>query len=191
MRTKKKARRQLRRRLSTLTDREIFLESYAACLRLLATDVWREAGTVMLYQAMPRELDVSHVLLESLRLGKRVALPRIDRVEDRIEAVAIACPNHAITLDEHGIREPRDGAPLDLATLDLVVVPGLGFDRTCRRLGRGRAYYDRFMARGGFRARTCGIAFEQQILAEIPVDSHDLPVEMVITDRSTHLRRRH
>jgi len=188
MLTKKKARRTLRKRLRGLSARDIFRKSYAACLKLLRTEQWRTAEMVMLYQAMPGELDATHAILESLRLGKRVAVPRIDWSDHSIHPVEIETLNHAITVDRHGIREPRDGAPLAVETLDLVAVPGLGFDRACRRLGRGSAFYDRFLSQAGFRAATLGIAFEEQLLPEIPVESHDRLVDGLITDRAIRMR---
>ena len=82
-----------------------------------------------------------------------------------------------------GIGEPAAGEAWPIEDIDLIVVPAVAYDRRGRRLGRGGGFYDRFLARGGLRARTCGLAFAQQIVQELPAESHDYPVEIVVTDR--------
>jgi 5-formyltetrahydrofolate cyclo-ligase len=63
--------------------------------------------------------------------------------------------------------------------VDLILVPGLAFDLRGRRLGRGKGYYDQLLR--GLRGITCGVAFDQQIVAEIPVEPHDVRVNCVLT----------
>jgi len=66
--------------------------------------------------------------------------------------------------------------------IDLVIVPGLGFDRQGNRLGRGGAYYDRFLASPGMHAKKWAVAFAEQILDAVPHDDKDIPVDAIITD---------
>jgi 5-formyltetrahydrofolate cyclo-ligase len=83
----------------------------------------------------------------------------------------------------HGFPEPRASLPsVGPGEIDLVIVPGLAFDPRGHRLGYGAGYYDRFLA-GLPNARTVGIGFDFQLLAEIPVGTHDLPVAWVVTER--------
>src|SRR5512134_176149 len=82
-----------------------------------------------------------------------------------------------------GVPEPeRNGGPGARAGFDLVVVPGLAYDRRGRRLGQGHGYYDRFLSGLNRSAPTVGLAFSWQIVPEVPVDSWDLPVDAIVTE---------
>ena len=79
-----------------------------------------------------------------------------------------------------GIREPGSGSPaISLHRIDLVLVPGLAFDERGNRLGRGRGDYDRLLE--GVRAIKCGVGFDSQLHAEIPVEPHDILLDCILT----------
>jgi 5-formyltetrahydrofolate cyclo-ligase len=82
-----------------------------------------------------------------------------------------------------GIREPLTGKPIPMDMIDLVIVPGLGFSTTGYRIGRGMGFYDRFLAQPDFIGRSCGLAFEEQVVEDLPVLDHDIPLSMLVTDR--------
>ena len=65
----------------------------------------------------------------------------------------------------------------------MVIVPGLGFTVGGHRIGRGMGFYDRFLAQGDFLGVSCGLALEEQVVEEIPVLDHDIPLSMLVTDR--------
>lgn len=88
----------------------------------------------------------------------------------------------------HGFPEPPPDAPVvPLASLDLVIVPGLAFDPTGHRIGYGAGYYDRALP-GCTRARKVGVAFELQIVIEVPARPLDVPVDLVVTEKRTYAR---
>ena len=91
--------------------------------------------------------------------------------------------DHIMELDEHGLRSPRDGAPLPTNLIDLVVVPGLAFDAHGHRLGRGGGYYDRFLSRLRKSAKSIGLAYEEQMIDQVPINEDDVSVKIVVTDR--------
>jgi 5-formyltetrahydrofolate cyclo-ligase len=76
------------------------------------------------------------------------------------------------------------GNPAPVADIDLVVLPGLGFDPFGNRLGRGRGFYDRFLAHRDYRAVSCGLALEEQFVESVPVGPHDMPIDMLVTDKN-------
>jgi 5-formyltetrahydrofolate cyclo-ligase len=86
-----------------------------------------------------------------------------------------------------GVREPIAGKPVPLEFIDLVIVPGLGFSNTGYRIGRGMGFYDRFLAQHDFLGVSCGLAFDEQIVADLPILDHDIPLSMLATDKG--LRR--
>ena len=87
-----------------------------------------------------------------------------------------------LTVSQMGIREPVAGIPFPISMIDMVIVPGLGFDEYGHRLGRGRGFYDRFLAHPEFKGVACGLAFEEQMAASVPVGPLDCHVDMLITD---------
>ena len=183
---KKKARRILRSRLRKMTDAAIFRQSYAACLKLCAIETWREARTVMLYLPMHRETDPTAAILDALRLNKRVCVPRIVPESRRLELVCIETLNAEMAVEANGIREPVGGAVIQPEDLDLIVVPGLGFNGQGGRLGRGGGFYDILLDHPNNKAVRCGLAFHQQILEPLPLEAHDQLVHQLITDRTCY-----
>ncbi len=87
-----------------------------------------------------------------------------------------------LAVSHMGIREPVSGLPFPISMIDLVIVPGLGFDEYGHRLGRGRGFYDRFLANPEFDGVACAMAFEQQLTPTVPVGPLDRHVDMLITD---------
>jgi len=81
-----------------------------------------------------------------------------------------------------GILEPAGSEIVEPGSIDFVLVPARGFDRSGNRLGRGGGYYDRYMSHPDFHAIRCGIAFAAQVLDAIPHDAHDLPVHILVTE---------
>ena len=88
-----------------------------------------------------------------------------------------------------GIREPTAGVPIPTPLINLVVVPGLGFDEFGNRLGRGRGFYDRFLSNLEFTGVACALAFEVQVTPTIPTEPLDRHVDMLVADET--VRRFH
>jgi 5-formyltetrahydrofolate cyclo-ligase len=180
---KKQARREIRSRVEAMSLDQKAHASRDACDRIPTLHQYDASHAVLLYMPMPTELDVTPLIERSLADGKVVAVPRTVWDERRMEAVEIRTIEDGATMVTHGVREPRDGRVVDPSELDLVVVPAMGFDESCNRLGRGGGFYDRFLADPQLRAVTVGIAFEAQIIHAIPTLRHDVRVDMVVTER--------
>jgi 5-formyltetrahydrofolate cyclo-ligase len=156
--------------------------SHAACQRLMGLDQFRHASTVMLYMPMSTEVDLSPVALRCFQIGKTVCVPKVVGHE----IIPIEVTNFDVAdmdLDGCGVRTPRCGQPVPPNLFDLVVVPGLAFDPMCRRLGRGGGYYDRFLPRLRKNTAAVGIAYDVQIVEEVPALPHDVTMDIVVTER--------
>ena len=152
----------------------------AICARLVAQPVWQNAQSVLLFAPMLDEPDVWPLAGVALREGKRVALPRYLAGAARYEAAWISNLTQDVTRGRYGIREPGAVCKVaDLKRLDLVLVPGVAFDWHGRRLGRGKGYYDRLLA--DVSGKTCGIAFDQQLVDVISVEPHDVLLNCILT----------
>jgi 5-formyltetrahydrofolate cyclo-ligase len=155
--------------------------SQAACDRLLALDAFRGARTVALYAAIGAEVDPARAVRAAAAAGKRLAWPRL-RAGTRALEFAVCAPEDLVA-GERGTRHPpAESGALPLEQLDCVVVPGVGFDRAGRRLGRGGGYYDATLAALPPGARRLALAFDLQLVDEVPGEPHDMAVEAVVTD---------
>lgn len=173
-------RKALRARLSSVSASDWDEGSRRIRERLVARPFWAASRRVLLFAALARELDISPLLAGDRGEGKTLALPRYDASRDAYEAAVIRDAEMDIVVGHYGIREPSDDCPsLPLISLDLVAVPGLGFDGNGRRLGRGRGYYDRLLAH--VRGIRCGIALDCQILPSVPAEPHDQLLDCILT----------
>jgi 5-formyltetrahydrofolate cyclo-ligase len=141
---------------------------------------WRNAQSVLFYAPLPEELDVWPLAESALSAGKTVALPRFVPRKKIYAAGAIRSAASDLAIGQFGIQEPADHcSELPLNRLDLVLVPGVAFDLHGRRLGRGKGFYDQLLA--AVRGTTCGVAFDEQIVSEIPVEPHDIHLNCILT----------
>ncbi len=116
----------------------------------------------------------------ALESGKAVLLPRFATENGTYEAVRVNDLKRDCAPGKFGITEPGPQCEVwPLNTLDLTLVPGLGFDLAGRRLGRGLGFYDRLLSR--ITGAKCGVAFDQQILGEIPAEGHDVRMDFILT----------
>jgi len=173
-------RRRIKECLAGLSAQQRLERSARACQSLQRQQVWINASSILFYAPMPQELDVWPLLGEALRLGKLAALPRYSTASDSYTACQVQDPFAEVKAARFGVREPVEGCPeIDLKRLDLILVPGVAFDLHGRRLGRGKGYYDRLL--GSVGGKTCGIAFDEQVVSEVPVEAHDLVLNCILT----------
>ena len=160
-------------------------KSSRACRAVIALPEFQAAGVVMIYIALAEELDPAEIAEEAWRRGKIVLAPRVDWKHwklRRMSPVRIRSLSSGLHRASYGLLEPVAGRSWPVARIDLVVVPGLAFDPAGNRLGRGAGFYDRFLARPQLRAATCGLTFSEQLCEQVPMNEHDRPVEVVVTD---------
>lgn len=156
----------------------------AACGHLIALPSYRSAETVLWYVSMPSELATAPAIEAALAQGKRVVVPWCDGEELglwRLESM------HELVPGTWGIPEPppaRRGDParrIAPEAIELVVVPGLAFDRYGRRLGHGKGYYDRLLVRSP--AVRAGLCHDAQVFPEVPAGPRDALMDWLVTER--------
>ena len=173
-------REQIRARLKNIPATVRVTISAQICQRLRENEVWSKACSVLFFAPMASEPDVWPLLAEALQTGKLVALPRFDPEKKNYAACEIRNLAEDLVSGKFGIREPHNSCPtLPLNRLDLILVPGVAFDLHGRRLGRGKGFYDQLLA--DVRGTTCGMAFDEQIVADIPMEPHDIPLNCILT----------
>ncbi|HLH53273.1 MAG TPA: 5-formyltetrahydrofolate cyclo-ligase [Verrucomicrobiae bacterium] len=177
---KARLRKEIRRRVESLSEEERNTASIRACSLIVRQKAWEQARAVLFYAPLKLELDVWPILDLALQGGKIVCLPRYEPLHDSYHACRIRNLAGEIGLGRFGIREPISSCPgYPLNQLDLVLVPGVAFDLHGRRLGRGKGFYDRLLrAVGGM---TCGVGFDEQIIERVPVEPHDSGLNCILT----------
>jgi 5-formyltetrahydrofolate cyclo-ligase len=179
---KEQLRAQLHKRMLSIPPDERVEKSRRACKSLISTPQFQSATSIMMYLSLPHEVDTSEAILHAWQLGKSVAVPKISWQQRRMIAVEINTLETGLSTSSLGLRSPTTGAPVPFEEIDLVVTPGIGFDKEGHRLGRGNAYYDRFFAEEKFRASKCGFAFNEQVINSMPVESNDIRMDLLVTD---------
>ena len=184
MSIKKEFRSKLRSSLADVTPEERHDLSVAATKLLVAQREFIKAQVVMLFLSTAQEVDTNMIALRSWADHKRVLAPKVSWEQRRMIPVEISSLDSDIQTGTMGIREPVDGLPFPVGDIDLIIVPGLGFDARGNRLGRGRGFYDRFLSHRDLHAVTCGLALEPQFVGTVPHDDTDVKVNMLVTDQN-------
>jgi 5-formyltetrahydrofolate cyclo-ligase len=154
--------------------------SEIACQRILALEAYKNASTVLCYHSVGGEVDTLELIERMRSDGKAVCLPAI-LGKGVMEARRMDC----LVPGPYGIPCP-EGPLVPPEAIDLIVVPGLAFDRFCHRLGQGGGYYDRYLPQ--CRGTAAGLAFECQVVDELPCEDHDVQLDFVATEKALYIR---
>jgi 5-formyltetrahydrofolate cyclo-ligase len=147
--------------------------------RLFSIPQMTSGGSVLLFYSFGSEIGTSGMAQRVLAHGKRLLLPYLDGAG--MEAAEVQ-PGEDLAASSYGPKEPARRQPVDPATVDVVITPGLAFDRSGHRLGYGGGHYDRYLARLGPGALRIGIAFAEQVIDRVPAGPGDQRVHLVVTD---------
>jgi 5-formyltetrahydrofolate cyclo-ligase len=148
--------------------------------RLLTLPELASARAVLLFYSFGTEIPTAVLARRLLERGFRVLLPYL--AGDAMEAAEVR-PGDRLEATDYGPKEPVKRAPVDPTQVDVVVSPGLAFDRLGHRLGYGGGHYDRYLTRLHANAARIGIGFGVQIVDEVPAEETDEPVDVIVTDQ--------
>jgi 5-formyltetrahydrofolate cyclo-ligase len=181
-------RRQLRERLKGLPDSEQQEASARVRQRLTEQPVWQSARAILCYLPTAREPNLWPLVLDALAQGRQIVMPRYVSMQGAYEPALVQDIARDLRPGHLRIPEPDAHCPTFPAKqLDLALVPGIGFTLDGGRLGRGQGYFDRLLAEvPGFK---CGVAFDCQVIPEIPIEPHDVRLDCLLTPTRWHLCR--
>jgi 5-formyltetrahydrofolate cyclo-ligase len=134
----------------------------------------------MFYFSFGGEVSTEEMIKAAKKLGKIVVVPVCRNACDRIMNPCLLTSGAKLEKGPYGVREPVEHDPIDIKNLDLVIVPGLAFDKKGNRLGRGKGCYDMFLKRLSSTTSSIGLAYDFQILPSIPTTKADVSVDRVI-----------
>lgn len=174
---KKEIRRQIRELKKKFSAEEKKAMSESIWEKIEENLYFRKARTILLYWSMEDEV-YTHDFVQKWAGRKNTLLPCVvgdELVIRHFDGMDGLCPGAG-----YGIPEPVDGFLAALDEIDVVIVPGVAFDRKGNRLGRGKGYYDKMLCCTS--AWKIGICFDFQLLDSIPVESQDISMDEVITN---------
>jgi 5-formyltetrahydrofolate cyclo-ligase len=170
-------------RLKAMDSAERLDKSRRAIARVLNSDIFAQANVVLAYDSSTTEVDTLALLVSCLGSGKSLCLPRTRQSDCSLTVHRVDNLSTNVELSRFRFREPKRAMPqLAHDHIDLILVPGLAFDERGNRLGRGKGYYDRFLALPGIRAKTAAVAFEFQLVPDVPHEAHDRGVDFLATE---------
>ncbi|NQV08586.1 5-formyltetrahydrofolate cyclo-ligase [Candidatus Woesearchaeota archaeon] len=159
-------------------DEEFVREKSKEIMKKLFEDEdYKKAKTVMFYVSIDDEVDTHDMIHEALK-EKKVCVPKTNLATKTIDAHHIESFNH-LRVGSFYILEPENESKVDVSDIDVIIVPGVAFDKKGNRIGRGKGYYDKFLK--DKHSKKIGLAFGFQILDEVPVEEHDVAVDKVIS----------
>lgn len=180
-------RAQIRAQMAALTPPRRAESDAALCARFLALPQVARAETLLLYYGVGAEIDTARLLSPLLAMGKTVALPKC--LPGRRLVAKTVSNETVLLLHPFGVLEPGEDCPLlPKEDIDLILVPGLAFDKRGYRLGQGGGYYDRYLA--DYRGTTVSLCREEFLLPAVPTEPHDCPVELVLTEAGEERARK-
>lgn len=143
---------------------------------------YQAAEYIMLYMAMQDEVQLDELIAMVLKDGKKAVIPLVTGA-GLMEAVELSDMADLVP-DKYGIKTVSEEKRRLIAPdkIDLIIVPGVAFDKAGHRLGMGGGFYDRFMLRAS-RAVRAALAYDCQLLAAVPAEVHDLTVDYIITEK--------
>jgi len=166
--------------------------SLTICEKFAALPEYASARTVMFYVDVRSEVRTRHYLPTALGHGKRIVIPYC--VQGELELFWLTDMDE-LSVGMYRILEPRPELrtmpekQVQVDELDLIMVPGVAFDRTGARMGHGKGYFDKLLAHARPDTPLAALAFECQLFSDIPTQSHDVFMDKIVTERETYIGR--
>ncbi len=181
---KKNLRNILLKKRNSIGPEEKKLKDTAIRKRLFALVDFKAAKNILFYASFRSEVDTMASLKRTFKQRKKVALPLVDEKRRKLFLYRIKDVSE-LTPGYMGIPEPgiTRGRKVNLKDIDVVIVPGAGFDVRGNRLGYGFGYYDKLLSKSERHVTAVALAFEEQIIPEVPGEKHDIKIDKIVTDK--------
>ena len=179
---KEKTRKELMKMRSNLSKSEVTEKSNQIRKRFFDMDEFKHAYTILFYVSCDNEVYTHDMIKKCMSNGKKVVVPVTDKENRKLILSELKNWND-LTSGAYNILEPKKECITEtsLGSIDLILVPGIGFDKHGHRIGHGEGYYDRLL--GNAPSPAIGLAFHLQILDKINVEEHDVPVHKIVTEK--------
>lgn len=185
METKSELRRRVLHLRDSLLPKERHTFSLAITHRLMALSRWDRARVIFLYVSLGSEVETGSLIQAAMQEGKVVAVPYTDYERKTIIPSILSDLRQDLIPRRFGLLEPAEKKlrPLSASEIDITVAPGCVFDPRGGRIGYGMGFYDRFLPSLRGDSLKLALAFEVQIVPMVPIEKHDYPLDMIITEK--------
>jgi len=179
---KKKVRMQVLNALKTLDKSTYEQHSFEIAKKLYQLPLWKIANTIALTISRSPEVDTWQIIRSGWLEGKRIVVPKCLPESKQMIFRKITSFEQLESV-YFGLYEPKENQTEEVSQqeIDLMIVPGVAFNRQGYRIGFGGGYYDRYLQK--FKGETVSLAFSIQVLQELPIEKHDIPVKTIITEK--------
>ncbi|XP_036133896.1 5-formyltetrahydrofolate cyclo-ligase-like isoform X1 [Molossus molossus] len=191
---KRSLRTELKQRLRAISAEERLRQSRLLTQKVIAHSQYQKSKRISIFLSMQDEIETEEIIKDIFQQGKTCFVPRYRSQSNHMDMVRLASPEEISSLPKTSwnIHQPSEDEvreeALSTGGLDLIFVPGLGFDSHGRRLGRGGGYYDAYLERCARHQHgkpyALALAFKEQICPQVPVDEHDAKVDEVLYEDS-------
>lgn len=184
LQVKKEIRKNILQKKGVLSSEIVTDKSLAMLDTMKKMDFYKNANNVMLYISFGKEVSMKPIIDDLQSRGKRVFIPVSVPATKALIVSELKDYENDLEVGHFGVMEPKEEAlrPVDPSILDLVIVPGVAFDKRGYRIGYGGGYYDRFIPRLPEKATTVSLAFDMQLIDKIPTSHYDMAVQYIITE---------
>ena len=159
---------------------EVCEKSKAAAKAFLQSELYKNAQQIMVYLPLGNETDPSDIIAAAFCDGKRLVLPVTNPQTNEITPCVYE-KDTVLVKGAFSVTEPNETIPADMSKTDVVLVPGIAFDKFGNRVGFGKGCYDRLLK--NTTAVKVGLCYDYQICPQIPADEHDVKMDYLITER--------
>ena len=187
---KKAIRKRFREARNGLSAQQIILKSKKIAEALFRLPEYAAAKNILYYVSFGSEVNTHDMIKASLKAGKRVFVPITDRKNNCLHISEIIDPESELAPSTFGILEPKKECvrPAEKNLLDLIIAPGIAFDRDFNRIGYGGGFYDGLFSETGERAVKAALCFEIQLTEGIPAGLTDRKVDIIVTESGVFRR---
>jgi 5-formyltetrahydrofolate cyclo-ligase len=172
---KEDIRRFIKAQKALLTDEERMRAADAVFAALESSPAFIMADNILLYHSLPDELS-TRAFIDKWHTRKHFFLPRVNGVNLDV----LPYNRSTLQLGAFQIEEPQGDEVSDISDIELIVVPGIAYDRRGNRVGRGKGYYDRLLT--STRATKIGVGYDFQLVDEIDAEPHDVLMDVIVTE---------
>ena len=179
MSEKEQLRKALKEKRKSLSAAEVDEKSSVAAKIFLESDVYKKASTIMLYMPIQNEVDTSRIIDRAFMDKKQLVFPVTDR-KNGVITPYLAEDKTEFKKGAFSVPEPALRKEISFEEIDVILVPGIVFDKSGNRIGFGKGCYDLFLCKCN--ALKTGVCYEFQLFDKIPADEHDIKMDYILTE---------
>ncbi|MFA6917946.1 MAG: 5-formyltetrahydrofolate cyclo-ligase [Candidatus Gracilibacteria bacterium] len=162
--------------------KELKRQSHEIMRKLLVTRIFQKGKNILFYMPIQNEVDTKPLIEFTMKKNKNVLVPRVEN-EESMDSYKINSLKDLIVGKFDVLEAKKSCEKFPKKDIDLIIIPGIAFDERGYRIGFGKGYYDNFLK--GLRARKIALAYDFQIVKNIPGESHDIKMDVIITPTKT------